>query len=61
MFEKYLSDVLVERFGRYINGLDTDNLQVSTLAIEPLLNRSLRVSPNSARAPHIHKIALRWL
>lgn len=28
MFEEYLSKALIEHFGRYIEGLDTDNLQV---------------------------------
>lgn len=37
MFETYLSNALVERFGKYIDGLDIDNLQVPVNRIRSLL------------------------
>ena len=45
MFEKVLSDALLERFGCYIEGLDTDNLQVGAWRGEVRLE-NLRLKPD---------------
>ena len=37
MFERFLSRLLVERFGRFVDGLDRENVNVGVLRGEVLL------------------------
>jgi len=46
MFEKALSDALVERFGKYIDGLDSENLTVAAWRGEVLLE-GLQLKPEA--------------